>query len=151
MSQFIDTNIFIRLLMQDDLAKAHQCRSLFADAKQGKAELHTSEAILAEVVYVLRSPVTYGLDRAQTATLLRPIVKSEELRIDHKDAILSAIDRFESHNLDFEDCLAIAHAVRAHAATSTATIGTLTRRRRSHASSRDVAVRALLRAEFPVP
>lgn len=114
MSQFVDTNIFIRLLMQDDLAKAQQCRSLFADAKQGKVELHTSEAILAEVVYVLRSPVTYGLDRAQVAVLLRPLVKQDGLHIEHKDTILPALDRFESQNLDFEDCLAIAHAIRAH-------------------------------------
>jgi len=56
MSEFVDANIFLRLLMNDDLAKADRCGILLANAKDGTVELHTSEAILAEVVYVLRSP-----------------------------------------------------------------------------------------------
>jgi predicted nucleic acid-binding protein len=114
MSEFVDTNVFIRLLMRDDLAKAEQCRSLFAKAKEGEIELHTSEAILAEIVYVLKSPVNYKLDRAQVAALLRPLVELEELKIAHKGTILRALDYYESNNLDFEDCLAIAHALRAN-------------------------------------
>lgn len=58
--------------------------------------------------------MTYKLNRAQVVALLRPIVELEALKIDHKASILSALACFESNNLDFEDCLAIAHALRAN-------------------------------------
>jgi predicted nucleic acid-binding protein len=43
-----------------------------------------------------------------------PIVELEALKMGHRESILSALDYFESNNLDFEDCLAIAHALRAN-------------------------------------
>jgi len=52
-SEFVDANILIRLLAGDDLEKAKQVRALFGRAQRGEVDLYTSEAILAEVVYVL--------------------------------------------------------------------------------------------------
>lgn len=140
MSQFVDTNIFIRLLMQDDLAKAQQCRSLFADAKQGKVELHTSEAILAEVVYVLRSPVTHGLDRAQAAALLRPLVSktgsTSSTRIQSCQRLIDLNPKTSTSRI----VLRLLTPFVRMAAISTATIGVLIRRRMSRAGSRNAFV-----------
>jgi predicted nucleic acid-binding protein len=88
---------------------------LLDQAERGEIELHTSEVILAEVVHVLRSQVTYSLDRAQVTSLLRPLVKTVGLALDHKDSILIALDLFETRNLELEDCLEIAHAQRSDA------------------------------------
>ena len=51
--QFIDANVFIRHLTRDDPEKAKACFELFQKAGQGEITLTTSEAVVAEVVFVL--------------------------------------------------------------------------------------------------
>ena len=115
MSSFVDANVFLRLLARDAPAKTTDCFALFQSALRGQVELHTSEAIVAEVVYVLTSPKLYGRSRAETASGLRPVIEIRGLRLDHKDSVLAAIDRWEhTRVLDFDDCLATAHALRHH-------------------------------------
>lgn len=112
MSRFVDTNVFIRLLTRDDPAKAERCLALFERAQRGEITLHTSEAIVAEIVYVLSSRVTYNLPRDVVATALRPVLLVPGLRLDHKASVLNALDRWERTRLDFEDCLAVEHILR---------------------------------------
>lgn len=69
MSEFVDANVFIRMLMGDDPERTRACGALFAQAQRGEVDLHTSEAIVAEVVFVLKSKVLFGLSRAQIAPL----------------------------------------------------------------------------------
>jgi predicted nucleic acid-binding protein len=111
-STFVDTNLFIRAVTKDDLAKARDCYALFHRARRGKVDLHTSEAIVAEVVYVLTSPRIYGQPRRQVARALGPFLENRGLRLDHKLSVVAALARWAQSNLDFEDCLAIEHALR---------------------------------------
>ncbi len=53
--EFVDTNIFIRYLTKDDPREAQACFELFQKAQRRGVQLTTSEAIIAEVVYVLSS------------------------------------------------------------------------------------------------
>ncbi len=113
MSEFVDTNIFIRLLARDDPIKTQRCLALFQRAERGEVHLITSESIVAEVVYVLASTSLYRLPRAEVARLLRPVLEIKGLRIDHKGSVLKALDLYEQSCLDFEDCLAVEHVKRA--------------------------------------
>jgi predicted nucleic-acid-binding protein len=112
MSSFVDTNVFVRLVTKDDLTKAKDCFALFRQARRGSIELHTSEAIVAEVVFVLISPRLYHLSRPTVVRLLSPILENPGLSLDHKQSILDALARWSQTNLDFEDCVAIEHAIR---------------------------------------
>lgn len=112
MSAFVDTNVFIRLLAQDDPTKTERCRELFERAERAELALHTSEAIIAEIVYVLSSRAVYHLPRGDVAYLLRPLLENPGVQIDHKATILAALERYGRLNLDFEDCLAIEHSLR---------------------------------------
>ena len=109
MSEFVDANVFLRLLTQDDPVKATRVLGLLERAERGDVRLVTSEAIVAEVVFVLSSPVLYHFPKPQVASILEPVLENPGLTIDHKQAVLSALSRFGQMNLDFEDCLAIAH------------------------------------------
>jgi predicted nucleic-acid-binding protein len=102
-SDFVDTNVFIRLLTRDDLAKAQRCAALFRRARQGTARLVTSESVVAEIVYVLSSRATYQMARADIVTLLRPLLRIRSLRLEHKRSVLRALDRYATSSLDFED------------------------------------------------
>lgn len=105
---FVDTNVFIRMLIGDDPVKAERCFQLFQHVQRGETILHTSEAIIAEVAYVLASRATYRFPRDAVVAALRPLLGLPGLRLDDKDAIFGALGLWETSNLDFEDCLAVA-------------------------------------------
>jgi predicted nucleic acid-binding protein len=111
-SEFVDTNLFIRLLAREDPAKTQRCLNLLERAQRGEVRLVTSESVVAEVVYVLASPVLYRLSRPDIARLLRPVLEIKGLRIEHKRSVLRALDLYEQSNLDFEDCLSVEHVRR---------------------------------------
>lgn len=111
MRYFVDANIFLRYLAGDDAEKAARCLALFQSAEQGNVDLVTNAVIVAEVIYVYSSRSVYQRSRAEVAAGLRPLLEIEGLRIDHKRSVVHALDRYALSNLDFEDCLAIEHAI----------------------------------------
>jgi predicted nucleic acid-binding protein len=54
-SLFVDTNVFLRFLTNDDPAKAKRAESLFRDALRGKIKLATSLLVIAEIIWTLES------------------------------------------------------------------------------------------------
>lgn len=111
-ARFVDANIFIRALTNDSPGITANCVALFERANSEESALVTSEAIVAEVVYVLTSPRIYQTPRDEVATKLRPFLLCRGLTLDHKASVLSALDLYEGSNLSFEDCLAVQHVLR---------------------------------------
>lgn len=109
--QFVDTNIFIRFLTKDDVKKAEACLRLFKEAEKGKIELQTTEAILAEVVYILESERLYNLSKSEIYLKLSPILNSKGLKIPRKRTMTLALSIFSKCNVDFEDSILAAHAL----------------------------------------
>ncbi len=111
-SAFLDANIILRYLTGDDPKKLKACAKLFRGAINGEVSLISSETIMAEVVYVLGSKRHYGLSAAEISNRLKPILSIRGLKLEHKDAVLYALNLFSKLKIDFEDCLAIAHMER---------------------------------------
>src|SRR3989339_54680 len=103
--QFVDTNIFIRLLAKDDPVKSEKCFRLFKKAEDGDLELHTTESIISEIVYVLQSKRLYNLDRDSIGKKLSVVLKIRSLKIPHKSVIISALNLYSKNNIDFEDAI----------------------------------------------
>jgi predicted nucleic acid-binding protein len=111
--RFVDANIFLRYLVDSDPGKAQACRDLFRRVQAGDEVATTSEVIVAEVAYVLRSRAHYGLAPAEIAERLRPLLALRGLKLDHKTACLRALEVWEAHpKLDFEDATIVAHLER---------------------------------------
>jgi predicted nucleic acid-binding protein len=108
---FIDANIFVRYLTGDDPAKAKRCLALFQRIKQNEVTVTTSEAVIAEVVYVLSSKI-YGLSRSDIAVRLRPLLILPNLKFLYRSVFLRALELYVRHNVDFEDCLTAAYMER---------------------------------------
>ena len=53
--RFVDTNVFLRFLVNDDPAKADACEALFRNAIAGDETLCTSDMVIAEIIWVLES------------------------------------------------------------------------------------------------
>jgi predicted nucleic acid-binding protein len=108
--KFLDTNVFLRFLTNDDPVKADACRRLFRALVADTDEATTCEAVLAEVVHLLASRRVYGMPHDKIGDLLRPLVEARGMRLPHKELYLSALDIFATEpRLDFPDALCVAH------------------------------------------
>ncbi len=107
--QFVDTNIFLRYLTQDDPHKAQACYQLFERAKRNEIALTTSEAVVAEVVFVLSAKRLYNLSHQDIRVRLYPLLSLPGLKLPSKRQLLHALDLYGDHPfLDFEDALSVA-------------------------------------------
>lgn len=98
---FIDTNLFIRYLTNDDPAKADKVEKLLDDAAAGAVKLVTTEMVIAEVVWVLESG--YSLKNTNIAPLIRGILATPGLDVINGPLVARAIELYESTNIDFID------------------------------------------------
>lgn len=98
---FIDTNVFLRFLTQDDPEKAQRCRALFERAGRGQLDLHISNLVLAELAWTLRS--YYGESREDITATLAHILDMRSVRIPQKAAVREAVELYARHNVDFID------------------------------------------------
>jgi uncharacterized protein len=108
--RFLDANVFIRLISGDDQAKMRACLALFQRLRAGDEEGTASEAVLAEIVYVLGSARQYGMSRDAIAGGLGNLLSIDGLRVPGRNNYLRALDLFAANRLlDFEDALTVAH------------------------------------------
>lgn len=100
-SCFVDTNLFIRYLTNDDPRKADRVERLLGEAAAGKVRLVTAEMVLAEMVWVLES--SYGLKNVEVAPLIRAILATRGLDVTNAPLVARALEHYELRNLDFID------------------------------------------------
>ena len=98
---FVDTNLFIRYLTNDDPAKAERVELLLKEAASGKVRLVTTEMVIAVVVWVLES--SYGLKSSTVAPLIRAILATSGLEVINASLVAIALDYYETKNIDFID------------------------------------------------
>lgn len=97
----LDTNVLIRILIDDDTAPK-QCRA----ARQLVAEagkVYVPQAVQIETVWVLSR--LYGLNRASIEGTLGAIGKHPAINLQRADIFKAALDHFRSSTADFADCV----------------------------------------------
>lgn len=97
----LDTNVVVRLLVNDDAAQARRARALLAAGN----EVLVPVTVLLEVEWVLRS--AYGYSAAQAMTFLRALLGLPDVGTDNPPAAAAAIAACEN-GLDFADALHLA-------------------------------------------
>jgi len=110
--EYLDTNVILRYLTQDDPSQADRARLFLEQVQSGTITVTTSEAVIAEVVYVLSSRALYDLPRPDIKTHLANIISLRGLKLPNKRTYLRALDLYETANLDFVDALNVAHMER---------------------------------------
>ncbi len=98
---FVDTNLFIRYLTNDDPVKADRVEKLLDEAANGRIRLVTAEMVIAEVVWVLESG--YSLRNADIAPLVRGILATPGLEVFNSALVARAVELYSSANIDFID------------------------------------------------
>ena len=88
---FVDTNVFVRFLTNDDPDKQHRSAMLFTRVEQGELQLNTPMSTIAEVVYVLHSRRLYNRSRSEVVQMLMPLIKLSGLRLHRRDLLMKAL------------------------------------------------------------
>jgi predicted nucleic-acid-binding protein len=100
-SLFVDTNVFIRYLTNDDPEKADRVEHLLKLTVEGKAALVTNLMVIAELVWTLES--YYGLSRSDVAEKLSIILNTPNLEVPDRQRILKALSLYVEKNIYFID------------------------------------------------
>lgn len=99
--RFVDTNIFLRFLVNDDPEKADACEALFQRAIAGKESLITSEMVIAEIVWVLES--YYQLEKSDIQERVEKILNTPNLNCPNMENIINALSLYVERNIDYID------------------------------------------------
>ena len=105
---YVDTDVIIRLVTGDDLAKQAAARALFRAVEEGRLTVAAPYTVIADAVFVLSSPRTYGLPRAQVAAILTTLIELPQFLVERKRAVVRALSLYGGTALDFGDALLIA-------------------------------------------
>ena len=101
--QFIDTNVFLRFLTNDDPEKAAKCRQLLQSAAAGDLKLYTTDLVIAELIWVLQSPKTYNLSPAEILEITMPLLTIKNLHYPCKNIFPNIMELFQTENIDYID------------------------------------------------
>ncbi len=102
---YVDTNVLVRFLTNDDAAKQQRSAALFRRVEQGDVQLTTPSSAIAEVVYILSSSKLYNKPRSEVVRTLLPLVKLPSLKLYRRNIIVKALALFESTKLNFGDAM----------------------------------------------
>lgn len=114
----LDTNILIRLIVEDDLEQAAAAGRLLREAAVTGETAFVGDAVLCEIVWVLES--SYGASRADVSVALADLLSNPLFSFEDRDAVVSALDSYRRGEAGFADLL-IGFKAKAHGARTTYT------------------------------
>ena len=98
---FVDTNIFLRYLTNDDPAKANRVGTVLQNTIDGEMRLMTNLMVVAELVWTLES--YYGLSKQDIREKLSILLNTPNLDVPEKQRILKSLAVYGEQNIDFID------------------------------------------------
>lgn len=109
----VDTNILVRLVVQDDAQQAQVVDRLFARHAKSGESLFVPITVVLELEWVLRAKLAQGkADVIQTMAALLTLV---ELSFESEDALEQALVDYQEGGADFGECIHLALARKAQA------------------------------------
>jgi predicted nucleic-acid-binding protein len=105
--QSIDTNVLVRLLVQDDAEQSARAVALLRKILSEDG-VWISLIVIVETVWVLRSG--YKFSKEKIVTVIREFLSIDGVFVDRKPAVEEALGMFESGPADFSDYLILGSA-----------------------------------------
>ena len=121
----LDTNVVVRVLIDDDPSQAAFVRRLIERALEDGATLFVPAIVVCETVWVLER--SYGFSRSTVAEAVTWLLSAEQLTVENSDDAERALLAFAEGKGDFADFLlrerALAHGAQAVATFDRALLG----------------------------
>jgi predicted nucleic-acid-binding protein len=98
---FVDTDVFLRFLTNDDLVKAKRVETLFRQAIKGQIQLITNLLVIAEIVWALES--FYHLGKTDIVSKVETFLNTPKLLCSEAEIIVMALALYVQQNMDVID------------------------------------------------
>lgn len=102
MKVLLDTNIWVRYLMQDEEEQFESCRDLIETIEQGKIRPYISSIVLLELYFVLHS--VYKIPKKEVEHDINTILDTRGLTILDTVNSKEAFSFMTKHGIKFADC-----------------------------------------------
>ncbi len=112
---FLDANILLRALVRSPDPRIRRMNQIAGDllraAERGDVEVTTSDAVIAEVAFILTSRAHYQLAASDAAGRIATLVRLRGVKLRDKRIVLRALDLWTANpNLGFVDALTASYA-----------------------------------------
>ncbi len=97
----LETNVLVRLIVQDDQAQARVAERLLVRARRDQTPLFIADVVLCELVWVLKSRL--GLDRHEIADALDRLLRTELMVVADSAVTSRALGAYRVGRGDFAD------------------------------------------------
>ncbi|NRF68847.1 type II toxin-antitoxin system VapC family toxin [Aquincola sp. S2] len=104
----VDTNVLVRLLVNDDADQAAKARRFFDAQAEREEPVWVADTVLVELGWTLLR--AYGRPRADLVVALRALTAHATVALESPEAVSEALALFERGPADFADCLLCAKA-----------------------------------------
>ena len=104
----VDTNVFLRLILNDIPKQADKAEKLLKQAKAHKINLTVPQIVIFEIEYALTK--YYGFPKDQVIDKLTSIVSAKYLTCQNREIFNKAIELYKGINLSLVDCFLTAYA-----------------------------------------
>lgn len=104
--QFLDTNVFLRHLRQDDPVLSPKATAIFSRVEQGEFRVRTSDTVIFETVFTLQR--SYKQPRDRIAEALLPLIEMPGIFLPGKRIFIKAFALYRTGPLGFADCYHVA-------------------------------------------
>lgn len=102
----LDTNILLRLWLNDDPAQNRRIDALLAEHGSTPESLLVTDVVLAEAIWTLRS--AFDQDKAAQLIAVRSLLDETAFAFESREVVSKAIALFERSSCGFADCLIVA-------------------------------------------
>ena len=102
----IDTNLLLRLLLDDDAAQSARIDAWLATLPATAGQVHIANVVLAETVWTLSS--AYKQPKTALLTALQALHDEPMFSFENRAAVAAAMDTFAVAACGFSDCLMVA-------------------------------------------
>jgi predicted nucleic-acid-binding protein len=98
---FVDANVFLRVLTEDDEGQCQKARSLFEEAAAGRVELVTGSPVLFELAWTLRS--RYEKPPREILQIIESVLGTPGVQVADAVRVREAIDLARQCKGEFPD------------------------------------------------
>jgi len=100
---FLDTNVFLRHLLQDHQNQSLRATAYFAQIEGGEIQVQISDTVIFETVFTLER--TYKQSKRRIREILLPLIDLPGIVLPSKGRMRQAFDFYVDKNISFADAL----------------------------------------------
>ena len=98
---FLDANIILRFILDDDPTLSPKAKSIFESISRSKSKIFISQMAAFEVTFTLER--TYKLPKSDVRQEFLKIIKVENIILDKREILEKALFFYEDKNISFAD------------------------------------------------